>query len=96
MAEWQDTMSSAEFAEWLAFDRISPDYPERGDIQAALIATTVANRGRKKPLPLNDFLLKFGQSKVKERVSQSAIASKLKMWMMAHNKKEAPSMNNKR
>lgn len=52
-------ISSAELTEWMAFERIEgPIGPARGDVQAALVAMTVANvnRGKRKPFKLNDFL----------------------------------------
>ena len=61
MAEAQRWISSREFAEWQAFDRISPIGDIRSDWQAALIASTVARVfGSKGKHRIDDFLLRFG------------------------------------
>ena len=54
-------MSSAEFSDWLAYDRVSPIGPERLDHLAALIAATIANsnpwrKNPKKAIPVADFV----------------------------------------
>lgn len=61
VAELQDRMSSAEFAEWMAFYGVEPFGEVRGDIQAAVIASTVANvnrdpKRRSKPFGLDLFM----------------------------------------
>ena len=58
----QTQISSREFAEWLAYDRIAPLGPERADWRAALIAATVANafRGRaRRAYKVEDFMPRF-------------------------------------
>ena len=82
--EWQEVMSSKEFGEWMAFDRISPGEPERGDIRTALLAATIfnAHKGRKgKTASLDDFLLKF-KRRVKKptKKTRSEVKVKLKSW----------------
>lgn len=66
VAELQSRMSSREFAEWLAYDRIDPYGQERGDLQAAIIASTTAScapvKHKKRPRPI-DFMPKFGKPK---------------------------------
>jgi hypothetical protein len=55
-------MSSAEFAEWIAFHNIDPWSEHRADIRSATIATVIANanRGkRSKPFKVDDFMPKF-------------------------------------
>lgn len=64
MAEAQARISSQEFVEWQAYARLDPFGSERGDVQAAVVAQTVANanRGPKTPAyKLEDFVLKFDQ-----------------------------------
>lgn len=39
-------MSSAELAEWMAYHRISPIDDERGDLQAGIVASIIANANR--------------------------------------------------
>lgn len=53
------TISAAELAEWVAFDRIDPIGDWRGDAQAAQVATQLANvhRGKRKPYAIKDFLM---------------------------------------
>lgn len=55
---------SAEFTELCAFYTLSPFGPERGDMQAAVIASTVANANPmdRKQYKLSDFMLRFGKS----------------------------------
>jgi hypothetical protein len=55
-------MSEAEFQDWLTFSAIEPFGEERADLQAAIIACTIANafRGKKqKPFKPADFMPKF-------------------------------------
>lgn len=57
-------MDSAEFAEWLAYDRLEPIGDRRGDFQAALIARTIAEvnrdeKARQSPFTIDDFVLRF-------------------------------------
>jgi hypothetical protein len=55
-------MTYYEFRHWIAYDKIEPLEPFRGDYQAALIALTIANSNRSRdtrPFRLSDFLLKF-------------------------------------
>ena len=57
-------MSSREFAEWLAFAGLEPLGDARGDLQAAIIAATVANMLRGKdssPVGIEDMLLRFDE-----------------------------------
>lgn len=60
--ELLDCMDSAELANWLAYDQISPFGSERTDLGAAIVASTVANvwRGKgQKAYKVDDFLPKF-------------------------------------
>lgn len=43
MAEWQDCMSSHEFAEWMAFARLQPFGEWRDDWRMATLAATIVN-----------------------------------------------------
>jgi hypothetical protein len=65
VAEAQQRISSHEFAEWRAYDLRDPIGPERSDMMAAVIASTVANfSGRvKRPLKHKDFMPTFGPPK---------------------------------
>lgn len=60
--ELQNRMSSSEFSEWLAYYCINPFGPERGDLNAGIIAATVANANRSKNSQAytpKDFMPKF-------------------------------------
>ena len=46
MAELGQSLSSAELAEWMAYHRLSPIDDARGDLQAAIVASIVANAHR--------------------------------------------------
>lgn len=48
MKEAQRHISSAEFAEWMAYDRLEPIGPRRADLNAAIIAASVYNARRTK------------------------------------------------
>ena len=55
-------MSSAEFAEWIAFHNIDPWSQVRDDLRSATIATVIANanRGkRQRVFKVDDFMPKF-------------------------------------
>lgn len=62
VAEAQARISSAEFAEWIAFNNLEPFGEERADLRAGIIASTVANvgsQGRKQFKP-QDFMPTYG------------------------------------
>jgi hypothetical protein len=55
-------MTSAQFAEWLAYSRIEPWGEEREDLRIGIIASMIANMFRekgKKPAQPSDFILDF-------------------------------------
>jgi hypothetical protein len=55
-------MDAGEFAEWMAYDALEPFGPMRGDVQAGLIASTLANVHRGKgtpPYKIKDFMPVF-------------------------------------
>jgi len=79
-------MSSREFTEWEAFNRISPGEPERSDLQSALICMVIANmlKGRKgRTFEIGDFLLRFKPKKVQAR-TQREIRLKFEQWRAMH------------
>ena len=62
VAEAQQRISSREFAEWMAYNRIEPFGYERSDLGHAITAATVANsaRGKKgRTAKVADFLPRF-------------------------------------
>jgi hypothetical protein len=65
-------MSSREFTEWMARDQIDPIGDLRSDLQAALVARTIAEvnrdpKRRDKPYKVEEFLLQFN-AEVQEEV----------------------------
>jgi hypothetical protein len=65
-----DTISWSQFQSWLDYYRVDPFGNERGDMQAALIASAVANvertsvRSRENPIDratMRDYLMEFGK-----------------------------------
>lgn len=56
--------TSAELVEWMVYYQMEPFGPERADLQAGIVAATVANVNRdvkkqKKPYSAQDFMPKF-------------------------------------
>ncbi len=68
-------MSSREFTEWLAYDRLAPFGVERSDINAAIIAMTVARvMGGNNLLGIEDFLPRFNAPEdTEERMLRIAV-----------------------
>ena len=59
VAELLYTLSSEELSEWIAFHRLSPIDDQRGDLQAGLIASVIANAHRSpqsRPFTPSDFM----------------------------------------
>ena len=85
--ELQLRMTAREFVEWGVYYQLDPWGGERGDLQAAIVASTVANCNRTKgrAYKLTDFMLKFGR-RAKEMTVDSMHAI-FKVWAKAVNKK---------
>jgi Protein of unknown function (DUF4035) len=88
----ETSMSVREFTEWQAFARLSPLGGARGDIQAAVIASTVANvhRGKREPFRVGDFIPDFAGERVKPRQSieeQIAIAKTIHNMALILNRR---------
>lgn len=86
--ELENRLSSAEFAEWMAYYSLEPFGEARDDYRAGLIAATVANcagAGKKnKPLQPTDFIHIYQQPKTmsvldrkKEQQKQMAVFKQL-------------------
>lgn len=70
VARAQSEISSAEFVEWIAYERVSPGNPERGDLRTALLCSLVARiAGNKKYTEIQDFLLKFEEGEEEKEVT---------------------------
>lgn len=68
-------MSSRELSEWATFFSLEPFGDMRGDIQAAIVAATIANVNRKqgsKPLNPTVFMPKFEQDRGQSMAEQLA------------------------
>ena len=64
VAELERTVSVREYVRWLAFYRLCPFGPVRGDLQAGIVAATAANiMGAKPQAKPGDFLLEFHKAK---------------------------------
>lgn len=78
--------SSAEITEWMAYDRIDPFGGFRGDVQAAVIASTIANvhRGRNSPVRKIEDFLPFQPRK---KQSQEEVDNQIKRFFTNFGKK---------
>lgn len=66
--ELLDSMSGRELAEWMAFYQVEPFGDVRGDLQAGIVASTLANihrdqKKRPKPYGPEEFMPKFDRPK---------------------------------
>jgi len=86
VAEAQSRISSREFAEWLAYDRLEPIGAVRDDWNAALVAQTVAGifAGRGHRPRLADFVLRWDRG---EQRSAEEIKAGLSTWLAKKRKK---------
>jgi|LauGreDrversion4_2_1035121.scaffolds.fasta_scaffold1006655_2 hypothetical protein len=60
-----ENIDSIELTEWLAYDQIEPFGPQREDLRAGLICSTVANHSMsppKKPQRPSDYMLFAGEA----------------------------------
>lgn len=56
VAEWKEVMSVNEFFEWQAYYEIQPFGPYRDDVDAAIVASTIANANTGKKYSYKDFM----------------------------------------
>lgn len=78
-------MTAFQLAEWMKFAELEPFDETRADYRAASIAQAVINMQRDtkkhpKPLPIDDFVLRFGDSEPPPKPQQSWQGMK---WMAA-------------
>ena len=76
VAELLSRISSAELTEWMAFSMLEPIGHERGDLQAAVVAATMANINRKKgkkPFKPADFMPKFNGAEQAQDDTERAV-----------------------
>ncbi len=69
VAELGDRMSSQELSEWLAYNSIEPIGPQRADLAAGIIASTIANTNRTRGVAFKpeDFMAFSENKKTPER-----------------------------
>lgn len=81
MGELLRTISSEEIAEWAAYSQIDPFGSLRGDMQAGIVASTMANIHAKKGhrFTAADFMPKFGEPEMKNTMSPQEIHARLAM-----------------
>lgn len=68
--ELLQAIDSEELIEWQAFYRLNPFGLDRGDLQASIVASTIANVNRdakSKPYGASDFMPVFGETKEQKR-----------------------------
>lgn len=75
-------MSSAEFAEWVAFHNLEPWGAEYEALERGVIAATIANtardpKKRKQPFSPEDFLIRFRKQTAKSKAG--SLLDKVKM-----------------
>lgn len=78
VADLDSRLGSAELTEWMAYEKISgPLGRRRHDIQAATVASTIANanRGKGKKFEVRDFLPAYGLERQGPRDMLAAIRS---------------------
>jgi len=86
VAAAQHQISSREFAEWLAFDRIDPIGDERGDLQAATVAAAVTapHMGRGRRVTARDFMPDFEQEH-KPKQTADQMQALMRQFAVTHN-----------
>ena len=87
VARAQQEVSSREFAEWQAYDRLDPIGDERADIAAGIVASVVANtnrdeRKRAEPFKPGDFMANY-DGRAPAREDSRVMVEKLKMGLRA-------------
>jgi hypothetical protein len=76
-------MDSRELTEWMAYDVVEPFGDGRGDIQAGVVASTIANIHRTKnarPYKPTDFVPRYGEPPPREPTADEAAAATMAMF----------------
>jgi len=85
--EAQARITSPEFSEWIAYNRLDPIGSERDDVRTAMLATLIANawcRGKgQPPFHVDDFMPKWDNTP--ERADPADIALKMRQFASQHN-----------
>jgi hypothetical protein len=75
-------ISSRELSEWMAFDQVEPIGGRRGDLQAGVVAATVANVNRAKgqrAYDVTDFVPEYGR-KAETMDADALVTQQLGVW----------------
>lgn len=86
----QREMSSAEFAEYLALDRIEPWGARRLDVLVAGAVATVVGMFSKRRVRLTDFLPAWWRPPRPRRQSTAEATAVLRLFADAHNRSRRP------
>lgn len=81
----------AEFAQWIAVDRLDPLGEDRGDMRAGIVAATIANVHATKGgrvFTAKDFMPEFGRA-VPQQTAEQMLAVKAKMRAFAQGRAKA-------
>lgn len=87
VSELDARMSGNELDEWIAYSRMDPFGGERGDLQAGIIASVIANcnRGRRgRTMKAEDFMPKFKAER--RRQTSDEMMAILRAHASVHNK----------
>ena len=76
VARAKEEIDSAEFTDWIEFNKLDPYGQWRGDAQAGIIAATIANANRSKgpSFKPEDFMMTYGPPKRKEMSGDQMMA----------------------
>lgn len=88
--ECQRHVSSREFAEWMAYDRLDPIGPERQDVMLAQIAWLLAETNRnkkkqKKAFKVTDFLPDWGTGRKQKEPAWKVMKDKMALLTALFN-----------
>jgi hypothetical protein len=83
VAELKRRMPSAEFTQWVAYYGLDPFGREREDMQAAIVAKTVADCATGKNNELDAFLIEYGKDKEKKTSKPQSVISMQQNLMCA-------------
>lgn len=77
-----------EALEWMAYERVEPFGEARGDIQAAIVASMIANANRdskkqRKPFSFDKFMLDFWQER--QKASAKSMRERFMAYALSHN-----------
>ena len=88
IGELQGRVTSREFTEYMAYDRLEPFGPEREDLRAGIVASTIANANRdpkrhRQPYTAEDFMPRYGMVDDEGETDQEDLAAKIERAMTA-------------